>query len=114
MAVKHSTVVTIPDDGTSAVGTGEWNANHTIDNDTITYALIQNVSATDRLLGRDTAGAGDIEELTVGGGVEFTGSAGIQTSAFTGDATKTAGGTALTIANDAVTYAKMQNVSAAS
>src|SRR5688572_11410050 len=49
--------------------------------------------ATDRLLGRDTAGSGDIEELTVGGGVEFTGSGGIQTSAFTGDVTKTAGGT---------------------
>lgn len=46
--------------------------------DSITYAKIQNVSATDRLLGRDTAGAGDIEELTVGGGIEFTGSGGIQ------------------------------------
>lgn len=69
-----------------------------IDNDVVTYAKIQNVSATDRLLGRDTAAAGDIEELTVGGGIEFTGSGGIQTSAFTGDATKTAGGTVLTLA----------------
>lgn len=67
--------------------------------------------ATDRLLGRDTAGTGDIETLTVGGGIEFTGT-GIQTSAFTGDVTKSAGGTALTIANDAVTFAKMQNVAA--
>jgi hypothetical protein len=70
------------------------------------------VSATDRLLGRDTAGAGAVEELTVGGGIEFTGSGGIQSAAFTGDVTKAAGGTALTIASDAVTYAKMQNVSA--
>lgn len=70
----------------------------TIDNDVVTYAKMQNVSATDRLLGRDTAAAGDVEELTVGGGIEFTGSGGIQTSAFTGDATKTAGGTALTLA----------------
>lgn len=70
------------------------------------------VSATDRLIGRDTASAGASEELTVGGGVEFTGTGGIQTSAFTGDVTKAAGGTALTIADDAVTYAKMQNVSA--
>lgn len=30
----------------------------------VTYAKIQNVSATDRLLGRDSAGAGVIEELT--------------------------------------------------
>jgi hypothetical protein len=87
-------------------------ATWTIDADVVTYAKMQNVSVTDRLLGRDTAAAGDVEELTVGGGIEFTGAGGIQTSAFTGDATKSAGGTALTIANDAVTYAKMQNVSA--
>jgi hypothetical protein len=35
-----------------------------IDNDSITYAKIQNVSATDRVLGRDSSGAGDIEEIT--------------------------------------------------
>lgn len=69
---------------------------------------------TDRLIGRDTAGTGESEQLTVGGGLEFTGSGGIQTSALTGDVTKSAGGTVLTIAVDAVTYAKMQNVSAAS
>ena len=73
-------------------------ATWTIDNDVVTYAKLQNVSATDRLLGRDTAAAGDAEELTVGGGIEFTGTGGIQTSALTGDATKTAGGTALTLA----------------
>lgn len=84
----------------------------TIANDAVTFAKMQNIS-TDRLLGRDTAGTGDIEQLTVGGGIEFTGT-GIQTSAFTGDVTKSAGGTVTTIANDAVTYAKMQNVSAAS
>lgn len=36
----------------------------TIDNDAVTYAKIQNVSATDKLLGRSTAGAGNIEEIT--------------------------------------------------
>lgn len=39
-------------------------ATWTIDNDAVTYAKIQNVSATDKLLGRSTAGAGDIEEIT--------------------------------------------------
>ena len=34
-----------------------------IDNDAVTYAKIQNVSATDRLLGRSSAGAGDVEEI---------------------------------------------------
>lgn len=35
-----------------------------IDNDAVTYAKLQNVSATSRFLGRITAGAGDAEELT--------------------------------------------------
>jgi hypothetical protein len=52
--------------------------------------------ATDRLIGRDTAGTGESEQLTVGNGLEFTGSGGIG------------------VANDGVTYARMQNVSAAS
>jgi len=95
------------------VTTGTWNATAIatdyIANDAVTFAKIQNITS-DRLLGRDTAGSGDVEEIAVGGGIEFTGSAGIQVSAFTGDVTKAAGGTALTIANDAVTFAKMQNI----
>jgi hypothetical protein len=35
-----------------------------ITDDAVTYAKVQNVSATDRLLGRSTAGAGNIEEIT--------------------------------------------------
>jgi len=35
-----------------------------IQDDAVTYAKIQNVSATDKLLGRSSAGAGDIEEIT--------------------------------------------------
>jgi len=50
----------------------------TIANDAVTYAKIQNVSNTDRILGRDTAAAGDIEELTLSGGLEFTGAGGIR------------------------------------
>lgn len=34
-----------------------------VKNDAISYAKIQNVSATDKLLGRSSAGAGDIEEI---------------------------------------------------
>jgi hypothetical protein len=45
-------------------GTGTGSFAATIANDAVTYAKIQNVSATDRLLGRSTAGAGDIEEIT--------------------------------------------------
>lgn len=74
--------------------------------DTLELATIQQI-ATDRLLGRDTAGTGDVEQLTVGGGIEFTTTGGIQRSALTGDVTATAGSNAMTIANNAVTLAKM-------
>lgn len=36
----------------------------TVDNDSITYAKLQNVSATDKLLGRSSSGSGDVEEIT--------------------------------------------------
>jgi hypothetical protein len=65
---------------------------------------------TDRLIGRDTAATGVAEELTVGGGVEFTGSGGIQRSALTGDVTASAGSGSTTIANAAVTLAKMADL----
>ena len=81
-------------------------ATWTIDNDAVTFGKIQNIT-TDRILGRDTAASGDVEELRVEGGIEFTGTGGIQTSAFTGDVTKTAGGTSTTIASNAVTTAKI-------
>lgn len=60
--------------------------------DAITYAKLQNVSATNRLLGRSTSGAGDVEEIGLVGDV-------------------TVAGNIATIANDAVTFAKMQNLS---
>ena len=101
--------ITLTGDVTGS-GTGSFAA--AIANNAVTFAKVQQI-ATDRLIGRDSAGTGNVEELTVGGGVEFTGS-GIQTSAFTGDVTKAAGGTAQTIATSAVTYAKIQDISAAS
>lgn len=44
-----------------------------IANDAVTYAKIQNVSTTSRLLGRASAGAGDIEEITIGSGLSLSG-----------------------------------------
>jgi hypothetical protein len=45
----------------TASGTGSVVA--TIANDAVTYAKMQNVSATDKVLGRSTSGAGDVEEI---------------------------------------------------
>lgn len=68
-----------------------------IANNAVTVAKIQTITS-DRLLGRDTAGAGNVEQISVGGGIEFDGLLTLQTSAFTGDVTKAAGVTALTLA----------------
>lgn len=85
-----------------------WDVN----NDSITFAKLQNI-ATDKLVGRDTASSGDPEEISVGGGLEFTGGPGIQRSALTGDVTASAGSGATTIANDAVNNAKLANMAEA-
>lgn len=44
----------------------------TIDNDVVSFAKMQNI-ATNKLLGRGTAGTGDIEQITLGTGLSFTG-----------------------------------------
>lgn len=84
--------------------------DHLVD-EAVEFAKIQDV-ATDRLIGRDTASTGSIEALTVSGGVEFTGSGGIQRSALTGDVTASAGSNTTTIANEAVTNAKLADMAA--
>jgi len=76
----------------------------------VTLAKMANI-ATDSLIGRDTAGTGVPEVIGVGGGIEFTGAGAIQRSALTGDATASAGSGAVTIPNNTVTYAKMQDIS---
>lgn len=70
--------------------------------------------ATDKLVGRDTVGTGESEAIGLDSTLEFTGSQSIRRAALTGDVTASAGSNATTIAADSVTYAKMQNVSAAS
>ena len=45
-------------------GTANKTAAATIQADAVTYAKMQNVSATDRVLGRDSSGAGVVEEIT--------------------------------------------------
>ena len=91
-------------------------ATWTIDNGAVSYAKIQDVSDTSRLLGRASAGAGDIEEITIGTGLTITGTT-ISSNVSTGDKgdiTVSNSGNTWTIDNDAITYAKIQNVSATS
>ena len=87
-----------------------------IDDDAVTYAKIQNISVTDRVLGRAAVGAGDVEEIacTAAGRalIDDADAAAQRTTLGLGAlATKSTVATA-DIDNDAVTYAKLQNVSA--
>lgn len=82
----------------SVLAFGTVNTNGITDN-AVTLAKMATM-ATDSILGRATAATGNVEVLTA------------LPWAFTGDVTRPADSNVLTIANDAVTYAKMQNVSA--
>lgn len=107
-AVPSGTGITqLTGDVTAGPGSGSQAA--TIANDAVTFAKIQNIT-TDRLVGRDTAASGDAEEISVTGGLEFTGSLSIQRSALTGDVTASAGSNATTIANSAVSNAKLADM----
>jgi hypothetical protein len=63
--------VTDGDKGDIAVsGSG---ATWTIDNDVVSYAKMQNVSAASRLLGRGDSGSGDPQEISLGTGLSMSG-----------------------------------------
>lgn len=72
----------------------------TIANDAVTFAKMQNIT-TDRLLGRDTAASGDVEEISLGTGLAFSGSASIVPfgTAYTMLVNNTSGSAAMTLAN---------------
>ena len=46
---------------------------YTIDDDVVTYAKMQNVSAASKLLGRGDSGSGDTQEITIGTGLAMSG-----------------------------------------
>lgn len=91
--------------------TGPGSVAATIANDAVTFAKMQNI-ATDSLIGRDTAGSGDPENILLNATLSMDGSGNLQRAALTGDVTAAAGSNATTIANDAVTLAKIANAAA--
>lgn len=87
-------------------------------NDSVTYAKMQNVSATDKLLGRSSGGAGDVEEIacTAAGRalLDDADASAQRTTLGLGSLAVLASIATGNIDADAVTYAKIQNVSATS
>lgn len=77
--------VTDGDKGDITVSGG--GATWTIDNDAVTYAKMQNVSAASKLLGRGTSGTSDVREITLGTGLSMSGDT-LNTSGGAGDMTK--------------------------
>lgn len=91
--------------------TASQNSNSTtIANDAVSYAKMQNVSAASRIIGRGSAGgAGDPQEITLGSSLVMNNVA-LERAALTGDVTASQDSNATTIAANAVTFAKMQNI----
>jgi hypothetical protein len=81
----------------------------TIANGAVTFVKMQDI-ATNSLIGRDTAGSGDPENILLNATLEMDGSGNLQRAALTGDVTVSAGSNATTIANSAVTLAKMADM----
>lgn len=65
----------IPDGDKGDITVSSSGAAWSIDNDVVTYAKMQNVSATSRILGRKTSGSGDAEECTLSDILDFISSA---------------------------------------
>lgn len=81
--------------------------NPIIGSNAVTFAKMQTV-ATDSLLGRDTSGIGNIENITLNSTLSMTGSGSLQRAALTGDVTASAGSNTTSIASRAVTFSKFQ------
>jgi len=78
----------------------------------VTYVKIQNISSA-KLLGNPTAISASPSEISLDSSLAFsTPGSALQRAALTGDVTASAGSNSTTIANSAVTYAKIQNVTA--
>jgi len=98
----------LPDADKGDITTSASGATWTIDAGAVSYAKMQDVSAASRLLGRGSAaGAGDVEELTIGSGLTLTGTVLSATGGGTGDVVGPASATDNAIARFDLTTGKL-------
>lgn len=98
--------------GDVLAGPGSGSQVATIAPDAVVFSKMQNI-VTDSLIGRDSAGTGDPENITLNATLSMTGAGVLQRAALTGDVTAAAGSNALAIANNAVTNAHLADVATA-
>lgn len=85
-ALEYATIGTLSDGDKGDITVSSSGTVWTVDNDAITYAKIQNVSAASKLLGRGSAGgSGDVEEITIGSGLSLSGTTLSATGGGSGD-----------------------------
>lgn len=97
--------------GDVTAGPGSGSQTATIANQAVTFDKMQHIS-TAHLLGRHSSGTGDVQQIGIDGGLELQGS-NLRRAALTGDVTASAGDNATTIANNAVSNAKMADMAQA-
>lgn len=73
-AANPSWTYPVPNGDKGDITTSANGATWTIDNSVVNYAKIQNISATQKVLGRNTAGAGVAEEVGASGVLDWIGS----------------------------------------
>lgn len=112
VSITTGGAITLTDERQYAKFNTEVDTN-TLADDAVTFAKMQNVT-TDRLLGRDTASSGNVEEISAGPSLAFSGSQSLVRAALTGDVTASQDGNATTIANDVVTDGKLRDSAALS
>lgn len=103
----NSTASGVTDGDKGDITVTDSGATWTIDNQAVTFSKMQHIS-TAHLLGRHASGTGDIQQVTIDGGLELNGSA-LRRAALTGDVTASAGSNATTLANTAVTPGSYTN-----
>ena len=72
-AAANGTSGGLPDGDYGDITVGGSGTTLTIDNQAVTYAKIQNVSAASKLLGRGDSGSGSVQEITLGTNLSMSG-----------------------------------------